>query len=471
MDMVILVFCMPFTSQSRRMCFRNTCIISSMIIFICVFNLWIPSMLPYSEFIVRRWRAQYRQNLMAQPKFDFLSNYKNPCFIKIDATRSLNMNVSDGDWKEIPQDSNNIKRYNTGRGLNQDTKLPREPKPGSEIDQNKYQGINRTKYSGPRLYCLPYFLIAGFPKCGTTDLWHRIIQHPDIVVHPKEKEPMFFDNRRFYNDTPTIRPPVSRIEKDGTWLLETYLEFFTEPTTYIEKHFDARNGEPYHDKITGEGSSNTMPINDEWFQLPENANLREPKYTNADHVHHLIPQIKIIVMIRDPVERLLSGHLYFSEKYKYDTNKELFHNVVVDAVNKFKDCLKYNTERGCAYDKSITTIKNRIRVGLYAVHIADWFRVFSRQQFLFLKTEDYIKDVRATLVKVFDFLQLEFPPLQSQSSMLSKEKINKRTKTFDMLPATRKLLQDFYRPYNDRLWKLLGDERFHYTYSEIDSLK
>ncbi|KAK3598412.1 hypothetical protein CHS0354_005506 [Potamilus streckersoni] len=207
-----------------------------------------------------------------------------------------------------------------------------------------------------------------------------------------------------------------------------------------------------------------MPINDEWFQLPENPNLREPKYTNADHLHHLVPHIKIIVMIRDPIERLLSGHLYFSEQFNYNTNAQLFHNVTVDAVNKFKDCLKYNTERGCAYNKSITTIKNRIRVGLYAIHIADWFRAFPRDQFLFLKTEDYVKDVRTTLVTVFDFLQLEFLPLQAPSSILSKGKMNQRTKTFEMLPATRKLLEDFYRPHNDRLWELLGDKKFHYTY-------
>ncbi|KAL3846538.1 hypothetical protein ACJMK2_017517 [Sinanodonta woodiana] len=455
-----MIFCKAFSWHSRRTYFRHTCIISLVLVFICVFNLWIPATLPYFEIIAIRWGARFRENLMAKPKFDFLPNYKNPCFIKKESTRGKHMIVSDGNWNGM---SETIKRYNTGHGFSPSIKLSSDPRL-PEAHQSEYEGINRTKDSGGRLYCLPYFIIAGFPKCGTTDLWHRMIQHPDIVVHPTEKEPMFFDNRRFYNDTPKIRPPVSQTEKDGTWLLETYLEFFTEPTTSIEKHFDTRNGKPYHYKVTGEGSSNTMPINDEWFQLPENSNLREPKYTNADHVHHLIPQIKIIIMIRDPVERLLSGHLYFSEKYKYNTSKEIFHNLVVDAVNKFKNCLKYNTERGCAYDKSTTTIKNRIRVGLYAIHIADWFRVFSRHQFLFLKTEDYIQDVRGTLVKVFDFLQLGFPPLRSMSSILSKEKMNQRTKTFAMLPATRKLLQDFYRPYNDRLWTLLGDRSFHYTY-------
>ena len=31
------------------------------------------------------------------------------------------------------------------------------------------------------LACLPYFYLVGFPKCGTTDLYWRLGQHPDIV--------------------------------------------------------------------------------------------------------------------------------------------------------------------------------------------------------------------------------------------------------------------------------------------------
>ncbi|KAL3846536.1 hypothetical protein ACJMK2_017515 [Sinanodonta woodiana] len=452
---------------SRRFFSRimTTILVALFILRICH---WISSVHLFSRILSSMKGGRYidynMQNLMAKPKFDFLPNFKNPCFITKEAKLGEKTNANYGKRKLLPHDSIRTKKYDIGFGQSQDIQLSRDIRigdhqvwSGRETQQSTYAD------SGGRLYCLPYFIIAGFPKCGTTDLWQRMIQHPDIVVHP-EKEPMFFDNRRFYNGTPTINPPVTRTEKYGTWTLETYLEYFTQATKYIDDHIEERNGGPYHAKITGEGSVNTMPINDEWFQLPENANLREPKFTNADHVHHVVPHIKIIVMIRDPVERLLSGHLYFSEQFKYNTSAELFHNVTVDAVNKFKDCLKYNTERGCAYNKSITTIKNRIRVGLYSIHIADWFRVFPRDQFLFLKAEDYIKDVRTTLVTVFDFLQLEFPPLQAPSRFMFKEKINQRKKTFSMLPATRKLLQDFYRPYNERLWRLIDDRRFHYTY-------
>ena len=44
-----------------------------------------------------------------------------------------------------------------------------------------------TKYKNPcwnengKFYCLPYFFLAGFPKCGTTDLYAKLKWHPEIT--------------------------------------------------------------------------------------------------------------------------------------------------------------------------------------------------------------------------------------------------------------------------------------------------
>jgi hypothetical protein len=37
-----------------------------------------------------------------------------------------------------------------------------------------------------RLSCLPYTYLLGMPKCGTSDLYERIIRHPE--VHPPERK-------------------------------------------------------------------------------------------------------------------------------------------------------------------------------------------------------------------------------------------------------------------------------------------
>lgn len=31
-----------------------------------------------------------------------------------------------------------------------------------------------------KLVCVPYYQILGVSKCGTTDLYHRLAQHPQV---------------------------------------------------------------------------------------------------------------------------------------------------------------------------------------------------------------------------------------------------------------------------------------------------
>lgn len=47
-----------------------------------------------------------------------------------------------------------------------------------------------------RLHCLPYFFLAGVSKCGSTDIFSRLTGHPQVIP-PKQKEPRWFDRRRF----------------------------------------------------------------------------------------------------------------------------------------------------------------------------------------------------------------------------------------------------------------------------------
>ena len=46
-----------------------------------------------------------------------------------------------------------------------------------------------------RLRCLPYFYVAGFTKCGTSDLYDKISQHPH-VIREEFKELQWWKRRR-----------------------------------------------------------------------------------------------------------------------------------------------------------------------------------------------------------------------------------------------------------------------------------
>ena len=47
-----------------------------------------------------------------------------------------------------------------------------------------------------RLRCLPYFLIIGQPKCGTTDLFWKIAKHSDILTPPIKELHWWSRNRQ-----------------------------------------------------------------------------------------------------------------------------------------------------------------------------------------------------------------------------------------------------------------------------------
>ncbi|ELU05454.1 hypothetical protein CAPTEDRAFT_202701 [Capitella teleta] len=46
-----------------------------------------------------------------------------------------------------------------------------------------------------RFRCLPYAFLAGFPKCGTTDLYQKLINHK-TVRRPSKKEPHWWTRHR-----------------------------------------------------------------------------------------------------------------------------------------------------------------------------------------------------------------------------------------------------------------------------------
>lgn len=58
-----------------------------------------------------------------------------------------------------------------------------------------------------------------------------------------------------------------------------------------------------YDFFEGEGSPSNLHLNTHWRHLPGNENLDEPKYVILDYIHHYIPQARIVVIFRNPVDR------------------------------------------------------------------------------------------------------------------------------------------------------------------------
>ncbi|XP_062523258.1 carbohydrate sulfotransferase 15-like isoform X2 [Corticium candelabrum] len=104
--------------------------------------------------------------------------------------------------------------------------------------------------------------------------------------------------------------------------------------------------------------------------------------------------------------------------------------------------------------------------GLYYPLLVPWTKTFAlNKQLLVIRMEQYTSQIADVLRGVFVFLDLELPTNEVMQQILNKTVQNQgdklmKEKTGPMLLETRKLLGEFYAPYNRQLAKLLNDEAY-----------
>ena len=63
--------------------------------------------------------------------------------------------------------------------------------------------------------------------------------------------------------------------------------------------------------------------------------------------------------------------------------------------------------KSCISDvENLVTFQARLRIGMYHIFIEDWWRVYPKDQILILKFEDYKRNSKDSLNRVFKFLEL-----------------------------------------------------------------
>ncbi|XP_035665240.1 carbohydrate sulfotransferase 15-like [Branchiostoma floridae] len=369
-----------------------------------------------------------------------LPDFKNPCW-----------------YEKIPEAELNSNPYRTHKNCYSDKKTMKSL---NKIAKHFRDGLvqNGTEYF--RLRCLPYFYIIGMPKCGTSDLYHRLTKHPDVVGGMR-KEPHYWTRRcfdsRMTGDIPNVTVPVRE-----------YLDLFDGAAriikTQIKKHLTSSGQKVVnHDVITGEASVSTLYDNRRWGREAWDMSRNEPSVLVASLLQAVQPHARFILTIRDPTERLYSEYLYFTHG---DKSAASFHDNVIVAIDGFNNCLKNNSVRSCTYEPNLVEKRTvRLRLGLYDVYLRDWFHIFPRDQILVQRLEDRSRDPRGTMMRVLEFLQLG--PVESKSQenaifTLNKKHVRKPkdARVGPMLPKTQRMLNEFYRPYNQQLADLLNDKRF-----------
>lgn len=244
----------------------------------------------------------------------------------------------------------------------------------------------------------PDFLIIGAQKCGTTSLFFYLAQHPGLVM-PKTKEVHFFDQQ---------------YEKGITWYYNQFPK-----SSIINK------------KLTGEASPYYLfhPL------VPE-------------RVFKHLPNIKIIVLLRNPVDRAYS-HFMHEKKYKREFLDSFEEAVETENIRTDEDEKKLiageiqNSESFQRY--------SYLKRGLYHKQISRWLQYFRFEQFCFIKSEDFFQNPEKELIHVCDFLGITHSVIEN----LAPLNTNKYT---DLSEYQRRKLNNFFADDSKKLKGLIGEK-------------
>jgi Sulfotransferase domain len=245
----------------------------------------------------------------------------------------------------------------------------------------------------------PDFLIVGAQKAGTTVLHQLINQHPQVVK--KRNEVHFFD---------------ANFDRGVEW---------------YQNQFKKR---PSSSHLIGDKSPYYIfhPF------VPE-------------RVYSLYPKVKIIVLLRNPVDRAYSQYWMNIRIGKEDENVSFEEAIAAEPA---RIAGEYEKLRDPSYTGSAYRRYSYLARGVYVDQIKNWLNYFPKEQMLILSSTDLRNSPKEVLKRCFSFLSLPQHPI-----ILSDPE--KHSDYEPMNSKTRKQLAAYFLPYNKALEELL-DREFHW---------
>ena len=247
----------------------------------------------------------------------------------------------------------------------------------------------------------PNLFIVGIAKSATTSLYHHLKQHPDIYFPDKDlypdtlyslKEPRYFSHT--YHTYPHTGPGDEKIIDRRTIKdLDTYLYYYTKS-----------DGEKY----LGDASADNLYY-----------------YETADDIFAFNPDAKIIISLRNPIDRAYSAYAHMRKGFRENLT---FEKALMEEENR----LEKNYEFLWAYKKC----------GLYYEGVKHYIDVFGRENVHIVLFDDMKSDIKRVLGNICSFLQIEAYPFPDTDRIHNKSnapKIGIKTTVYKTLFVDRGL--------------------------------
>lgn len=197
--------------------------------------------------------------------------------------------------------------------------------------------------------------VIGAAKSGTTSLANYLNQHPDIYI-PPIKEPKFF----------TVQDNVFPHRGPGDYVVD--LKVIHEMKQYESLYDSAKEY-----SVCGDASVD--------YLYYSGAASRIKEYNST---------AKIIIMLRNPIERAFSAYMHMVR----DGRENLLFE---DALDQESVRMQKNWEFFWAYRD----------VGFYSSQVKNYIDQFTRDSIHIILFEDFVNDPVSVLSKVFKFLEVD----------------------------------------------------------------
>ena len=185
------------------------------------------------------------------------------------------------------------------------------------------------------------FLIIGAQKSGTTSLFKYLSEHPCIYMEPGKETDFFSNNEKF--------------SRGLNW--------------YLNEYFNSANPP----MLWGEASPQYMCFD----SVPE-------------RIYSVLPNVKIIAILRNPVDRAYSHYRMAVHREKEN--------------RPFEACVRHLIERGRVSDAMVNVEREFILFGEYGRILSNYLRYFSKNQIKVVFMEEMAKLPVPLIRNVYNFL-------------------------------------------------------------------
>ena len=255
---------------------------------------------------------------------------------------------------------------------------------------------------------LPNFLIVGAAKSGTTSLHNYLNQHPEIFMPnfndkgENVKEPQFF-----------VKDSVQSRIHFGVWKFEEYIRLFRRSKGY---------------KAVGEASVFYL-----YYSKEAILNIKK----------HLGKEVKIIIILRNPIYRAFSAYKHVSKGVKENLSFE-------EALN--------SEEKRYFENPSITPMIRYKDMGMYFNSVSEYVKEFKNVHIVL--HDDFAQNTYLELKKIYNFLQVKNLQVDTKKKYnVGASQWNHRL--LKWVFVSENPLKNFFKKYTNKrikifLWKVIN---------------